>query len=112
MSKEYTIFMLVKTMPAWLALNPAERFAFLGETITPILRRHPAVRMRFFDVEAYSARSSDVVMWQTETLAQYESVVENLRETRFWDDYFAVLDILPGRENAYADHYQVAPIQA
>ena len=111
MSKEYTVFMLVKTTPTWLALTPPQRFAFLGEAIQPILRKHPAVNMRFFDAEAFNATTSDVVMWQTHDLLQYESVVEHLRETPFWDRYFNVNNILLSRENAYAEHYKVAAIQ-
>ena len=112
MDKEYTIFMLVKTTPAWLALPPKGRFAFVGEVLQPILQKHPLVKMRYFDAEAFNTRASDVIMWQTADLPQYESLVEHLRETLFWDHYFAVRDIVPSRENAYASHYQVAPVQA
>ena len=112
MSKPFTIFMLVKTTAHWLALAPAERLAFLEKTIKPILRKHPDVRMRFFDIEAFSARASDVIMWEASDLLRYQSLVEHLRETPFWDHYFEVLDILPGIENAYADHYDVAPVAA
>ncbi len=112
MSKPFTIFMLVKTTARWLALAPPERFAFLAKTIKPILGQHADVRMRFFDVEAFSARASDVIMWETTDLLRYQSLVEHLRETPFWDNYFEVQDILPGLENAYADHYDVAPVAA
>lgn len=106
----HSIFMLVRTTPEWLALPPKERFAFLDTTIRPILRAHPAVRMRFFDAEAFSARVSDVVMWETEDLGAYDSVVEALRETPFWGRYFEITEILPAIENAYARHYGVAPV--
>ena len=43
---------------------------------------------------------------------RYQSLVEHLRETPFRDHCFEVHDILPGLENAYADHYDVAPIAA
>ncbi len=101
----FTIFMLVRTTPAWLALKPADRFEFLGTAIMPILARHPQVRMRFFDAEAYSARVSDVIQWTTGELAAFQSLVEELRETPFWGAYFEVLEILLSVENAYAAHY-------
>lgn len=39
-------------------------------------------------------------------------VVERLRETRFWDHHFEVLDILPAVEIAYATNYQQAALTA
>jgi len=35
----------------------------------------------------------------------YQMMVEALRETPLWDRYFAILDIIPGVENAYAKNY-------
>ena len=101
----FTIFMQVKTTPAWLALPPASRFALLGETIEPILAQHPTVQMRFYDTEFYAAEVTDVIVWQTRDLAGYQAIVESLRETSFWGVYFEVVSILPGVENAYADAY-------
>jgi Darcynin, domain of unknown function len=106
--RTYTIFMLVKTTNDWLALLPAERFAFLDTDINPILQVHPTVKMRFFDAEGFNSRVTDVVVWETADLGQYSAVVERLRESRFWGRYFDVVEIIPGVENAYAEHYQVA----
>lgn len=106
--KDFTIFMLVRTTPAWLALKPEHRFGFLGETIFPILERHKDVAMRFFDAEAYSARTSDVIMWTTANLPAFQSLVEELRETAFWGAYFEIGEILLSVENAYAAHYKRA----
>lgn len=108
----HTIFMLVRATDAWLALPPKERFAFLGSTVAPILTLHPDTRLRFFDAEAYSARVSDVAMWQTSDLADYRALVDDLRETRFWGAYFEIIEIVPTVENDYARHYGVAPIAA
>jgi hypothetical protein len=106
----YTLFMSVRTTPEWLRLSPADRFGFLGKEIAPILKAHPEVRMRFFDAEAFSARVSDMVVWETADLDRYRSLIDGLRETRFWDTYFEVVDIVPAVENDYASHYRVAPI--
>jgi hypothetical protein len=108
----FTAFMLVKASTTWLALPPPARFGFLGEVIIPILGRHPAVKMRFFDTEFYSADISDVIVWETQNLAQYQSVIDDLRETKFWGVYFEVVSILLGVENAYADHYGRVPVGA
>lgn len=105
----HTFFMLVRTTPAWIALTPPERFAFLDETIKPILGRHPGVSMRYFDSEAFHARYSDVIMWETPDLLAYQAIVEELRETRFWGDLFEIVEIVASIENAYARHYAVTP---
>jgi len=41
---------------------------------------------------------------------EYELAVEELRETPLWDRYFAIVEILPGVANAYADNYGRAAI--
>ncbi|MEO0962724.1 MAG: darcynin family protein [Pseudomonadota bacterium] len=105
----FTVFMLVKSTPAWLKLAPKERFAFLESDITPILAAHPEVKLKFYDSEAYNSTITDVMVWETDDLRRYQSVVENLRESDFWDTYFEVREILPSLQNAYAMHYDVVP---
>ncbi len=61
--------------------------------------------MRFFDTEFYAAEVTDVIVWETESLGDYQAIVEELRETPFWGVYSDVVSILPGVENAYADAY-------
>jgi Darcynin, domain of unknown function len=109
-AQTYSFFMLVKTTPSWLKLAPPDRFAFLGRVIEPILKKYPAVRMRFFDAEAFCARYSDVILWQTSVMSDYSALVECLRETQFWDGYFEVLEIIPAVENGYASHYDVPAV--
>jgi hypothetical protein len=103
----FTMFMLVKTTLAWLQLTPTARFAFLDETIQPILKNHPTVTMRFYDSEAFSAKASDIIVWETADLMAYQHLIDKLRETKFWGNYFEVLDIIPSIENAYAEMYEI-----
>jgi len=101
-----TVFMLVKTAPEWLGFSIDERFRLLGEHLQPIVSKHQAgVRLRFYDVEFYSARVTDLWMWEANDHHAYELLVEDLRETPFWDRYFDIVEILPGVENAYARNY-------
>lgn len=111
-AQTFSIFMLVRTTEHWLRLAPKERFAFLREDIEPILAKHPQVRMRFFDSEGYNSRASDVVLWETADLRAYQSVIDALRETRFWGHYFEVIEIVPSVENAYAEAYDERPVGA
>jgi chlorite dismutase len=101
-----SVFMLVKTNPEWLGFPVEERFRLLAEHVEPILRKHrEKVRLRFYDVEFYSARVTDIWLWDAADPHSYELLVEDLRETPFWDRYFAIIEILAGVENAYAKNY-------
>jgi hypothetical protein len=112
LSKElkHTFFMLVKTTSIWLQISPKERFEFLEKTISPILKKYPSVQMRFFDSEAFSGRFTDVLMWETAKIQEYQFLIENLRETLFWGTYFEIVEIVPAIENAYANYYEVDPL--
>ncbi len=108
-----TVFMLVKTSPEWLGFSVDHRFALMAEHFTPILRKHAAtVALRFFDVEFYSTRVTDVWMWDAVDHHSYQLLVEDLRETAFWDRYFDIVEILTGVENAYARNYDRPAITA
>ncbi len=88
-----------------------ERFRLLGEHVQPILRKHQAnVRLRFYDVEFYSARVTDVWVWEAEDHHAYQLLVDALRETPFWDRYFEVVELLVGTENGYARTYGLEPV--
>jgi hypothetical protein len=103
---EFTVFMLVKTTPEWLGFPEERRNELARAQLTPILKKHAAgVSLRFFDVEFYSARVTDIWMWDAKDHRSYQLLVEELRESPFWDRYFEVVEILTGVENAYAKNY-------
>lgn len=111
-SKElnHVYFMLVKTTVTWLRIPTKERFEFLETRISPILKKHPSVKMRFFDSEAFSGRFTDILMWEASEVKDYQFLVEELRETLFWGTYFEIVEIVPAIENAYTLYYKVDPI--
>ena len=81
--------------------------------IEPILEKHsPKVTLRLYDVEFYSARVTDLWVWEATEHLAYERLVEDLRETPFWDRYFQIVEILPGVENAYARNSKRSPLAA
>ncbi|WP_176058219.1 darcynin family protein [Paraburkholderia sp. BCC1876] len=101
-----TVFMLVKTKPEWLALSDDERARLLHEHVLPILKRHAdEVTLRYYDIEFYSARVTDIWVWDASSHHAYEMVVEALRMTPLWDRFYDVVEILPGVENAVAQAY-------
>ncbi|MFC8064025.1 darcynin family protein [Streptomyces sp. NPDC057293] len=103
-----TAFMLVKTTPEWLAMTVEERIdAFTTQVVPAVRARTSGVRSRFYDTEFYSARVTDVWVWEADDHHAYQLLVDALRETPFWDRYFEVVDLLVGTENGYARTYGV-----
>lgn len=101
-----TAFMLVKTTTEWLAMTVEQRIAaFVNEVLPAIRQKAKGVRSRFYDTEFYSARVTDVWMWEAEDHHAYQLLVDALRETPFWDRYFEVVELLVGVENGYAKNY-------
>jgi hypothetical protein len=97
-----TVFMLVKSLPAWLELPPDARQSALQDHVRPLLERHrEQVRLRLYDVEFYAARVTDVWVWESTSHQAYEALIEALRDTPFWDRYFQIVEILPGVEAAH-----------
>ncbi|MYR86679.1 darcynin [Streptomyces sp. SID685] len=106
-----TAFMLVKTTPEWLALTVQERVdAFTTQVLPAIEARTTGVRSRFYDTEFYSARVTDVWVWEAKDHHAYQLLVDALRETPFWDRYFEIVDLLVGTENGYARTYGLEPV--
>jgi hypothetical protein len=106
-----TVFMLVKTLPEWLSLPADLRSQQLKEQMEPILHRYKKdIRLRLYDVEFYSTRVTDIWLWEARDHHAYQSLVEDLRETPFWDRYFSIVEILPGVENGYAMNAATQPI--
>jgi hypothetical protein len=98
-------FMLVKTTNTWLQISVQERFEFKENVITPILKKFPSVKMRFFDSEAFSGHVTDVLMWETSNVLKYQFLIEELRETLFWGTYFEVVEIIPAIEDGHLLSY-------
>jgi Darcynin, domain of unknown function len=97
----FHIFVLVKTTRHWLDLPTEKRRAFLDECIRPLLRQCPEVTIRWFEPEAFTARTTDIMMCETRDFAAWAWLCDHLRDTLFWDHYFEVLEIFPSMEGNY-----------
>jgi hypothetical protein len=102
------IFMQVKATRHWLSLSTQERHKFLKEEIVPLLRKRPELTVRYFDAEAFSAKASDVLLWETKDLAAWQWMTDHLRETLYWDHYFEVVEILPALEANFLREVEAA----
>jgi hypothetical protein len=99
----YTYFMLVRTTPQWLSLSREARMTFADKVFKPVVGKFPAVSLRYFDAEAFNARCTDVLMWETTDPAQYNFMVDALRDTPMYSvPYFEIVDIVGAVEDSYA----------
>ncbi|MEW2392686.1 darcynin family protein [Streptomyces venezuelae] len=106
-----TAFMLVKTNPEWLAMTVEQRIEAFNTDVVPLVKEKTSgVRSRFYDTEFYSARVTDVWVWEADSHSAYQVLIDALRETPFWDRYFEVVDLIVGTENGYARNYGVEPV--
>jgi hypothetical protein len=100
-----TFFMSLRSQPAWLALSRQQRADFIAGTVRPIFARYPAVKMRFYDTEAFSGRCTDLAVFETADLQAYTFLIDALRDTPFFGlPHFEVLEVIPGLENSYRDY--------
>lgn len=99
----YTIVLMMTATPTWLSLPRTARADFTTNTIQPLLERYAdRIQVRFFDAEAFSARSSDFAIFTTSDLKTYYFLIEELRDTAmFSTPYFIVNEVLIGLENGY-----------
>lgn len=100
-----TFFMSLRSQPAWLALSRQQRADYIAEHVRPVFARHPQVRMRFYDAEAFSGRCTDMAVFETDDLRAYGFLIDALRDLEFFGlPYFEVLDVIPAMEDGYVDY--------
>jgi hypothetical protein len=97
----FTIFILLRALPAWLSLPRAQRSAIATEALSVALAEAP-VTLRHYDAEAFSAFCSDLSVFETDDLGAFYFVMERLRDTPiFAVPYFDLIQILPAIEDGY-----------
>lgn len=71
--------------------------------LAPIFEKYADnVNVRFLDAEAFSARCSDIVIFETEDLKQYYFLMEEIRDSKiFTIPYFQINDIIPCIEGGF-----------
>ena len=94
-----TLFVLVRALPAWLAL-PRERRREIAATAAP----DDGTQVRQFDCEAFSAMCSDIWMLTGPSAGALNTAMERLRDTAlFAHPYFEFVAILPAIEDGFRD---------
>lgn len=94
----YTIFVHMMATKEWLSLSREQRAQFVQADLGPILAQHEQVTFKFYDVEAFSARCSDIAVFETNALDAYASLMDAIRDSKiFTVPYFHIVDIFPAR---------------
>ena len=97
----FTIFVLLKTLPAWLSLPRPRRGEIAAAAIAEALKSEP-VTVRHFDAEAFTALCTDVAVFEAADLMAFYFVMERLRDSPlFTTPYFEIVGIVPGIENGF-----------
>jgi hypothetical protein len=99
----YTYFVLLRAMPAWLSLSREERRSLANQHLNATLARFQGrLTLRYFDAEAFSAPCSDVMMIETRDPQHHYFFMEQLRDSvLFGVPYFDVLNIISSIEDGY-----------
>ncbi len=78
---------------------------FLAEVVRPIFAQYPAVKLRFYDAEAFSGRCTDMAVFETADIRAYTFLIDALRDTPFFGlPHFEVLEVIPAIENSYREY--------
>ncbi|MDM1764154.1 MULTISPECIES: darcynin family protein [unclassified Acinetobacter] len=97
----FTIFILLKTTTEWLKLERKQRNQIADDAFSKIFKDE-SVSLKMFDAEAFSAKCTDVAMFQTENLKNYYFVIERLRDSvLITHPYFEIIDIIPTIEDGF-----------
>lgn len=101
MTTKFTIFILLQALPAWLRLPRDERARIADRAFSKALAEN-VMAFRYFDAEAFSARASDVALFETTDLQAYYFAMERLRDSPiFAEPYFEIVEIIPAIEDGY-----------
>jgi hypothetical protein len=98
----HTFFVHLRATRAWLSLTPKERETFTKNELSPITQRHLKTPIAFYDAEAFSAKCSDIAVFETSQLSDYLGLMDELRDSKlFTAPYFEVVDLFPAQKAHY-----------
>lgn len=92
-------------MSPWLHLTRDERNRFTHEVLTPIFLKYPSVNVRYYDVEAFTTRCSDIALFETASPQDYYYLIEAMRDSPVCTvPYFEFVDIFPALESGFVEY--------
>lgn len=100
---KYTILILYRSTTNWLSLSRKARDKEVQTNIQPLLEKYKEqLSIRFFDSEAFHAKTSDFLILSCDDLQQYYFFMEELRDSPFFTaPYIELNDVIIGYENGF-----------
>ena len=102
MPRKYTFFVHMNATNHWLSLSREQRSQYFDGIRSKIFAQYPSVSIRLYDVEAFSTKCSDIVVYETENIQDYYFLIDALRDTKIYSvPYFEIVDIFPAIEDGF-----------
>jgi len=88
----------------WLRLTRDARRQLSDQHVGNALRKLPALKLRYFDAEAFSADCSDIMLIETTDLRQHYDFIEMLRDSPLVTaPYFEFIKVVLTIEDGFRD---------
>lgn len=101
----YKIFLHLRATNLWLQKTREQRNQYISQNIMPILWEYHELKFYWIDSEAFSARVTDIVEIQTQSLKQYYNFIEAIRDEDIFNyPFFEVMDIHIGIIDGYKNY--------
>lgn len=99
------MFKKVQFIVFGLFLPREKRAEFSTQKLEPTFEKYPTVKVRWYDVEAFSAKATDIAVFETTPLQDYYFVIDAIRDSEFCTvPYFEFVEIIPAIENGYVEY--------
>ena len=103
-STRYAVFILLRATEQWLRLTRDARRRLSHQHVGNALRKLPALKLRYFDAEAFSVDCSDIMLIETTDLRQHYDFIEMLRDSPLVTaPYFEFIKVVLTIEDGFRD---------
>jgi hypothetical protein len=97
MDRPRTFFMLLASTTRWRALDAGARREVFDAALSLVFNGYPDVRMTHYATGASRSHCTDMILWETTDVAQYEEAIEALAATPlFGAPLFEIVDVIAG----------------
>jgi hypothetical protein len=104
MNRSCTLFMLLNSTSRWRALDEGERREVFDAALSLVFNGYPDLRMTHYATDASRTCCSDMIVWETTDISQYEEAVEALGSTPlFGGRLFEIVDVIAGVDDDDAE---------
>lgn len=79
--------------------------SLVHRSLSLFFEKYPTVKVRWYDVEAFSTKASDIAVFETASLQDYYFVIDAIRDSEFCTvPYFEFVEIIPAIEDGYVEY--------